>query len=217
MSKKKVIAFDLETIADKTMLTMLPEVKANGRLKDPTKIAADIKEKQEKQKEEMGLSPMLNMICCAGWCDENGVGSIMLENESPEAEKKLLLKFWEVLGDYDHFITFNGRSFDMRCMLLHGMSYGIRPSVNIDKGKYNKGNHTDLRGILAGEGQFAKGKMEFFAQKYLGYGKTEDIDGAQVQSYWDMGLTEDIAKYCEEDCMITLDLYKMAEIAGMLE
>jgi predicted PolB exonuclease-like 3'-5' exonuclease len=141
----------------------------------------------------------------------------MLENESPEAEKKLLLEFWEVLGDYDHFITFNGRSFDMRCMLLHGMSYGIRPSVNIDKGKYNKGNHTDLRGILAGEGQFAKGKMELFAQKYLGHGKTEGIDGAQVQSYWDMGLTEDIAKYCEEDCMITLDLYKMAEIAGMLE
>lgn len=255
---KKVVAFDLETIADKQMLACLPEVKPSGRGKSiqeyKTELAAtlngieeegfaklparsqkalhtkatksqesidklllDLKTKTDKQKIEMGMNPALNLICCAAWADENGNGSILLKEETYESEKQLLLDFWAVLAQYDHFITFNGRSFDVRCLLLHGMTHGIRPAVNIDKGRYNRGNHTDLRPVLAGDGQFAKGKMDFFAKKFLGRGKTEGIDGTQVQTYWDLGLYDEIAEYNKEDCQITLELFQMAEIAGLLE
>ncbi|MFH1152656.1 MAG: ribonuclease H-like domain-containing protein, partial [Pseudomonadota bacterium] len=111
----------------------------------------------------------------------------------------------------------NGREFDLRIMLLHGMRHGIRPSVAIDKGRYNRGNHTDLRPVLAGEGRFAKGKLGYFAEQFLGRGKTEGIDGAQVAFYWEMGLKEEIAHYNEEDTEITLALYRKAEAAGLLE
>ena len=217
--KKKIVAIDLETIADPTMLEILPEIKPNGRLKDPGKIAVDIEEKTNKQIIEMGLEPTLNLICCAGWCDEDGPKSLSIKESTHEAEKELLINFWEAMSEYDHFVTFNGRSFDVRCLLLHGITHGIRPSVNIDKGKYNRvgSNHTDLRGILAGEGQFAKGKLDFFCKKYLGDQKTEGIDGAQVQSYFEMGLHDDIAEYCQKDCDLTLRLYKKVEIAGLLE
>ena len=213
----KAIAFDLETIADRTMMGILPEIKPSGRLSDPTKIAADIEEKKKKQIAYMGLDPMMNMICCSGWCSERGSGYLSIETDTHEAEKKLLIDFWDLLSEYDYFITFNGRSFDLRCMLLHGITHGIRPSVNIDKGRYNKGNHLDLRLILAGDNQFAKGKLDFFAQKYLGDQKTKGIDGEMVQSYFDMGLHEDIAEYCRKDAELTYQLYQKVEAAGLLE
>ena len=213
----KAIAFDLETIADRTMMGILPEIKPSGRLTDPAKIAADIEEKKNKQIADMGLDPMMNMICCAGWCSERGSGCLSIETDTHEAEKKLLIDFWDLLSEYDYFITFNGRSFDLRCMLLHGITHGIRPSVNIDKGRYNKGNHSDLRLILAGDNQFAKGKLDFFAQKYLGDQKTKGIDGEMVQSYFDMGLYEDIAEYCRKDAELTYQLYQKVEAAGLLE
>ena len=198
-------------------MDILPDIKPNGTLKDPVKVAADIETKSKKQIAEMGLSPAMNMICCAGWCDEDGPGSISIEVDTHEAEKILLIEFWEILSGYDHFITFNGRNFDLRCMHLHGITHGIRPAVNIDKGKYNNGNHTDLRLILAGTDTFAKGKLDFFCKKYLGDHKTEGIDGAQVQSFFDMGLHDDIAEYCQKDAKLTYQLYQKVEIAGLLE
>lgn len=215
--KKKILALDLETISDPTMLDILPEITAKASLKDPEKIEADLEAKKVKQIADMGLDPMMNLICCAGWCDENGTGSLSITEATHEAEKKLLIDFWEVLSEYDHFVTFNGRSFDLRAMHLHGITHGIRPAINIDKGRYNRGNHTDLRQILAGSDMFAKGKLDFFCKKYLGDHKTEGIDGAQVQSFFEMGLHEDIAEYCEKDCNLTYRLYKKVEIAGLLE
>lgn len=213
----KLLAFDLETIADRAMLPLLPEVKPNGNLKDPAKIADDIAEKKKKQIAGMGLDPMTSMICCAGWFDENGPGHIMLEEESPAAEKDLLERWWEVAAKYDHFASFNGRPFDMRHLLLHGMAHGVRPSVTIDHGRYNRGNHIDLRLVLAGENQFASGKLGFFAQKFLGEQKTEGIDGELIQGMWDMELYEDIGLYCEDDCRLVYDLFYKAETAGLLE
>lgn len=215
---KKIIVIDLETIADPAMIPILPDVKPSATLKDPIKIEADIQAKKKKQIEDMGLSPLYNLICCAGYYDSEGnKGSITLEDETKE--KDLLLDFWDVLSNYDHFVTFNGRGFDLKCMYLHGIGHGIMPSVNIDRGKYNRtgSNHTDLRGILAGEDAFATGKLDFFCKKFLGDHKTEGIDGALVQGYWDMGLKEDIAVYCEKDCELTMRLFEKVKVAGLLD
>jgi predicted PolB exonuclease-like 3'-5' exonuclease len=223
MSTKKVIAFDIETIADRSMVPILPEVVAAGNLKDPAKIAADIEAKKQRQLLDMGLDPLTNIICVFGWADGENSGTIILPtNENGvDNEKALLLQAWDILGHYDHFITFNGRSFDLRCLLLHGITHQVRPSVSIDAGRYNRpgGNHTDLRSILAGEGPFAKGKLDFFARKFLGAdsGKTEGIDGSLVQSYWDMGLIDDVAAYCQHDAEITYQLWLRCEAAGLIE
>ena len=216
---KKVVAFDLETIADPACLAFLPKVKANGGLKDPVKIKADIEKKEEKQIAEMGMNPLLNLIVCAGLYDgKNEPLGISITEATHEAEKGLLTKLWEVLSNYDHFVTFNGRSFDLRCMHIHGMLHGLMPSVNIDKGKYNRGNHTDLRQILAGSEDFAKGQLGFFTQKFLGVDKPEGISGDMIQDYFDNGLHDDIEKYCKNfDAEKTFRLYKMAEKAGLLE
>lgn len=216
---KKIVAFDLETVADPICLNFLPEIKVNKTLKDPVKIAADIENKKAKQIAEMGMNPLLNLIVCAGLYDgENEPIGISITEATHEAEKGLLIKLWEVLSNYDHFVTFNGRNFDLRCMHIHGMLHGIMPSINIDKGKYNRGNHTDLRQILAGPEDFAKGRLGFFTQKFLGVDKPEGISGDLIQDYFDNGLHIDIEKYCKDfDAVRTFELFKMAETAGLLE
>jgi predicted PolB exonuclease-like 3'-5' exonuclease len=215
---KKVIAFDLETVADPACMSFLPEIKAKSTLKNPEKIRLDIKEKKEKQIVEMGMNPLTNLIVCAGLYDGfNEPQTISIEKATHENEKLLIESLWKIFEKYDHFITFNGRSFDLRCIHLHGIIHGIRPSINIDKGKYNRGNHTDLREILAGPEMFAKGKMDFFCHKFLGTGKMEGIDGSMVQEYFNMGLHDDIAKYCEDDAVKTFRLYEKVEKAGLLD
>ena len=212
----KTLCFDLETIPDTSLYNILPPIKVDTRLKDPVKIAASIDNKTKKQKAEMGLEPLLNIICTAGYADLAGeVGHIMLADE--KSEKALLTKFWEICADYNHFVGFNSRAFDIRCLLLHSMRHGVRPSVTINASKYNKGNHTDLRPILAGEGQYAKGKLDTFAKLFLNRGKTEGINGEDVWQYWLMGESGYIGKYCEEDCEITRDLYLMAQSSGLIE
>jgi len=52
---KKPCAFDLETIANKTMVDILPEVKPAGNLKDPEKIKADIEKKKKDQIADLGM------------------------------------------------------------------------------------------------------------------------------------------------------------------
>ncbi|MGB5217366.1 MAG: ribonuclease H-like domain-containing protein [Smithella sp.] len=213
----KTIAFDIETIADPAMIQFLPEVEVNKGLKDPVKIEADIATKRKKQIEDMGLNPMTNIICCIGWANEKEADAKVISPNLSD-EKELLMWWWDIASKYDRFVTFNGRNFDLRAILLHGMLHGVRPSVNIDKGKYNRGNHIDMRPILAGDNKFAKGELEYFAQKFLGRSKGDGINGSMIQRYWEMALYDDIAKYCADgDCRITYDLWVMAESAGLLE
>lgn len=65
----RILAFNLETISDLSMIHLLPTMSVNKPLKDPEKKAADITEKTEAQQEMMGLETMFNTACCIGWCD----------------------------------------------------------------------------------------------------------------------------------------------------
>lgn len=214
----EVVIFDLETIPNKALIPLLPEVVANKNLKDPVKVAADIERKSKTQVADMAKDPLFNMICCAGWCDlEGNSGGILLEKENRDSEIALLVEFWELLAKYDTFVTYNGRGFDARTMLLHGMDYGIRPAVNIDNGRYNRGNHIDMRLVLNGNDPRGKGTMDFFARRFGQGGKTENIDGSMVGDYWEMGLKQDILKYCIQDCEETKNLLIKAVVGGLLE
>lgn len=215
--EKKVVAIDLETIANKKLISILPKPKPKGTLKKPEKIAADIEAKTAKQLLEMGMNPHLNMICCAGWSDGEKTGNVFLKEENEEAEAGLLKYFWEIISQYDHFVTFNGRSFDIPCLLYHGITHGIRPGVQINHSRYNQGNHTDLRLALTNGDKYASGKLDFFLRRYVADHKTEGMDGEKVQHYWDMGLHEEIANYCMDDCEKTMKLYRALEVVGLTE
>ena len=76
---KKIITFDLETIADKSVIPIIDSIlpiKPNGTLKNLIKIKADIEKKEKERLKMLGVNPMTAMICCFGWHD--GKKSIIL-------------------------------------------------------------------------------------------------------------------------------------------
>jgi len=205
----KICTFDIETIADKSKIPFLPEPVADTRLKDPIKIEADIQKKQNKQIAEMGLNPATAMICVFGWHDGKETHSIVLEEESLEAEKKLLKQVWSKLKGFSHYVSFNGVNFDAPVLMMRSLISRIQPSVKISTKKYTITNHTDIRMILGNWDTYAKGTLDFYSKLLLGKTSKNEMSGDQVQEYWDIGLHADIAKYCEDDCQITFEIYDL--------
>ncbi len=225
----KVASFDLETIADKLSIRLLPEptAEAHGNIKDPVKIEADIAQKVAKKKEkqisEAGLNPATAKICCFGWATIGEPSKdtiilksgkleshhLMLKDETPQSEKKLLQGAWEVLAEFDHYTTFNGIGFDVPVLLMRSAIHRVRPSVTISTKKYNISNHTDCRMVLGQWNQYQPGKLPFYSQLLLNEKMNDEFTGEDVQILWDMQLYSDIFEHCEEDCQQTYKLYEV--------
>ena len=62
--KMNILAIDIETMPNPDMISKLPEVVADSRLKDEEKIKADIEKKKAEQIEKMALSPLYGKIAC---------------------------------------------------------------------------------------------------------------------------------------------------------
>ena len=211
MKNQKVITWDVETIADKSIIPLLPSVKPNRTLKDPIKIEADIKKKEIEQIAKLGLDPTTARICTFGWFDGKESHHIMLEEESSKAEKKLLQQTWEVLAEGEHFVTFNGIGFDVPFLLMRSLINKVRPAVQISTKKYTITNHTDCRAVLSNWDNFAKGTLDFYSKLLLGRTPKGDFDGSDVQMMFEMGLFEDIANYCMDDCRCTFEIYELLQ------
>ena len=207
--EKKVTTFDLETISDKSVIPNLPPVKPDPRLKDSIKIKADIEKKEADQISKMGLNPTMARICCFGWHDGTKSSSFILKDESSEAEKALLLNAWDVLAEAEHFVTFNGNTFDVPMLLMRSLINRVRPSVKIHNKKYTIQNHTDVRAVLSNWDQYAPGTLDYYSRLLLGRSSKAEFDGSQVQDMWDMELYDDIAKYCEDDCECTFQIFEL--------
>ena len=208
-SGMSTVALDIETIADRSLMPMLPPVEAAGNLKDPEKIKADIEKKQEKQIVEMGLDPRWNLICCVGLYDGTSEPqAIVLQDESEAGERALLEATWEALHRYELFVSFNGSEFDVPIINLHSLFRRVRPAVRISTRRYQIDNHVDVRAVLSGWEKFAPGNLDFYLQRVLGRSKPKQIGGSDVQHYWDVGMKDDIATYCMGDAKDTWDLYQ---------
>ena len=211
IDKKKIVAFDLETIADHELLKILPPADVKlGNIKDDEKIKKKIEEAEAKRIEKMGLNPHENMICLFTWCDGKNSGAIPLKEAIGEAEKELLQSAWERLNRYDHFVSFNGNQFDVPVLNLHSLFRGVRPSVNISTKKYTITNHTDLRAVLGNWDTYAPGKLDSYLRRCLGKSKPDDIDGGLVQHYWDCEMIDEIVQYGIKDAEDTFELYMYA-------
>ena len=207
----KTICFDLETIADKSVIPLLPPVEADTRLKDPVKIKANIEKKEIDRIAKLGLDPTTARICCFGWFDSDSNKSYhyILEDETAEAEKKLLQKSWDILSTGQHFATFNGNGFDVPMLLMRSLINRVWPAVKISTKKYTITNHTDCRAVLGNWDNYAKGTLDFYSRLLLGKTPKDGFDGSQVQDMWDMELFEDIGKYAEGDCEATFQIYEL--------
>lgn len=206
----KTIVFDLETISDPSIIPHLPPIEADTRLKDPVKIQANIKMKSEKRIAELALRPTSAMICCFGYCfDDGDPKALMLTKADRETERKLLLQAWEILSHADQFVTFNGLGFDLPVLLMRSMMNKVRPAVKIDRRRYSVENHCDIRMVLGNWDSFAKGNLDFYSRVLLGKAGKDDIDGSMVGEMFEMELFDEISEYCQDDVKVTWELYQL--------
>ena len=205
-SKKKIAAYDIETIAKPLPDEIVSELCKVGNLKDPAKIAA----KQAEARSKLGANPLTAMPCCGGWyASDEDCGYMMLKKQTAVAEEKLLREYWEKLSKYDILVGFNSFSFDSKILLLRSAVYSVEIPFKLDRRRYSTtGNHIDIRMILQDWNTFEVGKLEFFLDMFGLGGKTEGMDGSMVQDYWTEGLHDEIGEYCQQDCKATFQLFQ---------
>lgn len=205
-NKKKIAAYDIETIARPLADSVIDELCKTGNLKDPEKIKA----KQAEFRGKLGADSLTAMPCCGGWyASDDDCGYMMLSADaSPTSEKAFLRDYLGKLSQFDILVGFNCFSFDSKILTLRSAVHSIEIPFRFDRKKYSSaGNHVDIRMVLQDWNTFEAGKLGFFLDMFGLESKTEGIDGSQVQDYWDNGLFEEIGEYCLNDCRQTMALF----------
>ena len=144
------LIFDIETVGeewsalDNTTQTLLSRW-IDRTAKNEVEHEAEMKDLRE----GLGFSPLTGMIVAIGVYDlERAQGVVYYQGESHEdtdceqfilkqrTEKEMLEDFWEGAKEYDTFVTFNGRGFDVPFLNLRSMIQGIRPTQDLLQGRY---------------------------------------------------------------------------------
>ena len=114
------------------------------------------------------------------------------------SEKEMLERFWEGAKNYDQFITFNGRSFDVPFLMVRSAVNGVRPSVFLMGYRYDKNsNHIDLMDKLSFQGAVRKKPNLHLVARAFGVKspKESGITGEDVGRLFKEGKYLEIAKY----------------------
>ena len=198
-----MLAIDLETTADTSVIDLLPEIEADVRLKDPVKIEEDIKKKREKQIEGMALNPLYGKIVCIGYYGDN------IQEVDFGSEKKMIENFIKrVIRTTETVVTWNGYGFDIPFIFKRGLKYNLckltEMQFYISK---NNGKLVDLMTLFAGWGKYEK--LDNVAKVLLNDEKEEfDVKKISELIKTDSG-KEMIRRYCLKDCELT---YKLGQL-----
>lgn len=117
---------DIETapLPEAELLKYAEEIKADSRLKDPVKIAEDLRAKKEKLVSSAPLSALTGKICGLGVLAADS-GKIHISCGLTESyEQQALAEFEELLSAGNTLITFNGARFDIPYLCRRGLLYG---------------------------------------------------------------------------------------------
>jgi uncharacterized protein YprB with RNaseH-like and TPR domain len=181
-------------------------------------------------KDGLGFSPLTGEIVVIGILDyEKNKGVVYYQapgakhNETeedgikfkPMTEKEMLQNFWNGVKDYDEFITFNGRSFDIPFLMIRSAIHGIRPSKDLMRGRYlyqqiENARHIDLFDQMTFYGSVRKkGGLHLWSRAFgIESPKAEGITGDDVGRLFKEGKFLDIAKYNVGDLLATKKLYE---------
>ncbi len=216
-----IIGLDIETMGNPAAVGNLPEPKANGRLKDPAKIAADIAEKKAEQIEKMALDPLAGRICSFAMQEVGGEDvkfSLVIKEDSDDAERYLIESIFDTLTVPGvRLLTLNGYSFDLpfiykRAVIL-ALKFSDTPPLAHWTRKYNTDHHIDLAQVWQG---WANGyiSLDLLAKMILGAGKLEH----DVTKHGEMIKTEEgraeLLAYNVRDVELTVQLFE--RIQGVL-
>lgn len=127
-------------------------------------------------------------------------------------EREILEKFWNVIKDYNQFITFNGRGFDCPFILIRSAVYKIKPKKDLMPNRYND-THIDLLDQLTFYGASRRRfSLDMWCKTFgIKSPKEGGITGYEIKDLFKAGRYIDIAKYCVGDLRATKELLNFWE------
>lgn len=211
------LIFDIETIGvDFDTL----DQKSQTYLMDTARTS----EEAEEVKNNLSFSPLTGQVIAIGilnpdtdrgavYFDPGATQSDIVEEKDaqyiPCTEKEMLKKFWEVMGHYDQFITFNGRSFDCPYLMVRSAVHKIKPTRNLVPYRYGD-EHIDLFDRLGFFGAVRRTMSLHMWCRALNIKspKEGDIAGHEVGQAFKDGRSLEIAQYCYGDLVATKQVYE---------
>lgn len=225
------LIFDIETVGDD--FESFDETSQEVLTRWIKKESRDEKEYEkllEDLKEGLGFSPLTGQIAVIGVLDyERNKGVIYFSapgekfkeftegifTYKPMSEQEMLENFWRGAENYDEFITFNGRSFDVPFLAVRSAIHGVNISKDLLSNRYLNlqkfgAKHVDLQDQLTFYGALQrKGGMHMWTRAFgIKSPKSEGISGDDVSRLFREKKFKEIAKYNSGDLLATRDLYE---------
>lgn len=193
---------------------------------------AENEEELAEAKDRLSFSPLTGEIVAIGvlnpetnkgavytrFKDAKEARSVELElgvTLEPGTEKEILEQFWTIAAQYNCFISFNGRSFDVPFLMIRSAILGVKPTKNLMSNRYTSSQkfgalHIDLLDQLTFYGAVRRKFTLHFWTKAFGIKspKEDGITGDAVQGLYHEGKSLDIARYNLGDLKATKALYE---------
>jgi DNA polymerase elongation subunit (family B) len=224
------LVFDIETIGED--FESLDEISKESLTKWVEKYATSEEDKEAKLqeiKEGLGFSPLTGEVVAIGVLDyEKDQGAVYYQapgdtNKDFEkdgiifrqmTEAEMLKHFWKGVSEYDEFVTFNGRSFDVPFLVARSAKHKIKPSKDLMSNRYlssqrDKNLHIDLYDQLSYYGAVRRaGNLHMWCRHFgIKSPKAEGVTGDDVAKLFREKKFQDIAKYNVRDIRSTRELY----------
>jgi predicted PolB exonuclease-like 3'-5' exonuclease len=176
---------------------------------------------------QLGLSPFTGSIVSVALYDVErrqgavyyvGEGSGSQEREGDfivkeRTEKEILEDFWEGVQNYDVFVTFNGRVFDVPFLLHRSIVHGVKPSFAFSHSRYVSKQvlpyHVDLMDEFTLYGAMSKRpSLHLLLHAYGIDSRKGEVDGSKVAELFHAGKFRDLVNHNIDDVIATAALYE---------
>ncbi len=208
--------FDIETRIDKRLLNQA--FFAHEAISDDEALTRFRQDPRNRSGDFMPLTLHLPIAIAVGDVGDDyalrSVENLVAENYSEEG---LVREFWRRMESFAGvLVSFNGRGFDLPVLELAALRYGIsapRYFGTADSPRIRHGGrHLDLYDFLCNFGATGlRGGMDLLLKMIAMPGKSE-MDGSQVQEYFETGRLAEIQRYCRADVIRTYFLFLRVEL-----
>ena len=224
------LIFDIETIGENfDKLDTTTQESLTRWIRKESQNEEEYRAALEDMKNGLGFSPLTGEIVVIGVFDaEKDKGAIYYQapgekNKDFEengivyrqcTEKEMLERFWEGAKQYNEFVSFNGRAFDVPFIIVRSAVYKIKPTKDLMRARYlyqqsSDSQHIDLYEQLSFYGAVSRLGGLHLACRAFGIitPKDGEIDGSKVGQFFKDKKYLDIARYNARDLSSTAQLY----------
>ena len=228
------LIFDIETVGENfDELDEMTKDVLTKWIKKESESKAEFQEALKDLKEGLGFSPLTGEIVAIGVLDyEKNKGAVyfqapgenMSESEEngikfkPMTEKEMLESFWNGAKNYQEFVSFNGRGFDVPFLMIRSAIHEIRSTKDLMSNRYLssqkfESKHIDLFDQLTFYGAVRKkGNLHLWSRAFgIESPKIHGITGDDIGKLFKEKRFLDIAKYNVGDLLATKQLYEYWE------